>query len=66
VRRLITEDLPRTVSTNTAYRNAIKNSDKPNARIEHDAVLKLAVNGVIKDDTQFYKRSRTILTSGAG
>ncbi len=33
----------------------MKNSDRQNARIEYDNVLKLAVNGVMKDHTQFFK-----------
>lgn len=55
VRRLLTQDLPQKVSADTAYQNALKNSDKQNARIEYDNVLKKAVNGVMKDDTQFFK-----------
>jgi type I restriction enzyme R subunit len=55
VQKLITEDLPQKVAADTAFQNARKNSDKQNARIEYDKVLKLAVNGVMKDHTQFFK-----------
>ena len=36
VRRLITEEIPSRVAVDTAFRNAKENSDKENARIEHD------------------------------
>jgi len=36
VRKLITEEIPARVSADIAYRNAIKNSDRQNARIEHE------------------------------
>src|SRR5207302_3910762 len=39
VHKLITETIPEKVSADTAYQNAKKNSDKQNARIEHDHAL---------------------------
>ena len=39
VSRLITQDIPAKVVADTAYRNARENSDKQNARIEHDHAL---------------------------
>ncbi len=39
VRQLITREIPQKVAADTAYQNAIKNSDKQNARIEHDKAL---------------------------
>src|SRR3984885_14059983 len=36
VRRLITEEIPQKVAGDMAYKNAKQNSDKQNARIEHD------------------------------
>ena len=36
VHRLITEEIPNRVAADTAYQNAKQNSDKQNARIEHD------------------------------
>ena len=39
VHRLITEDIPARVAADGAYQNARKNSDKQNARIEHDKAL---------------------------
>jgi type I restriction enzyme R subunit len=39
VRKLITEDIPARVAVDQAYQNAKQNSDKQNARIEHDKAL---------------------------
>ena len=39
VHKLITEDIPAKVAADTAYQNAKQNSDKQNARIEHDKAL---------------------------
>ena len=56
VRRLITEDLPGMVGADESFRNAQRNSDGQNVRIEHDNALQRAVNGTINDDMQFFKR----------
>ncbi len=56
VRRLITEDIPNRVAADTAYQNARKNSDKQNARIEHDNALTRVMTGVLKDDTELFKQ----------
>ena len=55
VRRLITEDIPAKVAEDTAYRNARENSDRQNARIEHDEALKRVMTAVINDDMQLFK-----------
>ena len=39
-----------------AYQNAKKNSDKENARIEHDKALRRVMTDVLKDDTELYKQ----------
>ena len=39
IAKQINEDLPAMVSSNTAYKNAMANSDRPNAKIEHDKAL---------------------------
>jgi len=54
VHRLITQEIPAKVAADTAYQNAQKNSDKQNARIEHDRALGRVMTGVLKDDTQLY------------
>ena len=56
VHRLITEDIPSKVAADTAYQNARKNSDKPNARIEHDKALARVMTAVLKDDTELFKQ----------
>ncbi len=56
VHRLITEDIPARVAADTAYRNAQKNSDKQNARIEHDKALMRVMTAVLKDDTELFKQ----------
>ncbi|WP_407559579.1 type I restriction endonuclease subunit R [Mycobacterium paraintracellulare] len=56
VRRLITKDIPAQVSLDPAYRNARVNSDKQNARIEHDKALGRVMNAVLKDDTELFKQ----------
>lgn len=55
VHKLITEDIPNRVAADTAYQNAQKNSDKQNARIEHDKALARVMTAVLKDDTQLFK-----------
>jgi type I restriction enzyme R subunit len=54
VHKLITEDIPNRVAADTAYQNAQKNSDKQNARIEHDKALQRVMTAVLKDDTQLF------------
>jgi type I restriction enzyme R subunit len=56
VRQLITEEIPQKVAADTAYQNAQRNSDKQNARIEHDKALARVIVGVMKDDTELFKQ----------
>jgi len=56
VHRLITQDIPQKVSADTAYQNAKQNSDKQNARIEHDKALARVMTAVLKDDTELFKQ----------
>ena len=56
VRRLITEEIPSKVAGDTAYRNARENSDRQNARIEHDEALKRVMTAVLNDDMQLFKQ----------
>lgn len=56
IRRLISEDIPRSVAADVAYQNAQKSSDKQNARIEHDKALGRVMIAVLKDDTELFKR----------
>lgn len=56
VQKLITEDIPARVSADTAYQNAIRHSDKQNARIEHDQALVRVMTALLKDDTELFKQ----------
>ena len=56
VRRLITETIPARVASDTAFRNARRNSDRENARIEHDKALLRAMTSMMKDDNQLFKQ----------
>ena len=57
VQQLITETIPARVAADTAFRNAPgKNSDRENARIEHDQALLRVMTAVMKDDTVLFKQ----------
>jgi type I restriction enzyme, R subunit len=56
VHKLITEDIPARVAADIAYQNAKQNSDKQNARIEHDKALARVMTAVLKDDTELFKQ----------
>ncbi|MGB6649172.1 MAG: type I restriction endonuclease subunit R, partial [Bacteroidota bacterium] len=56
VHRLITHEIPAKVAADVAYRNAIKYSDRQNARIEHDKALARVMTAVLKDDTELFKQ----------
>ena len=56
VNKLITEEIPNRVAADVAYQNAKKNSDKQNARIEHDKALLRVMTSVLNDDTELFKQ----------
>ena len=56
VHELITRDIPKRVAADKAFQNAKQNSDKQNARIEHDKALARVMNAVLKDDTELFKQ----------
>jgi len=56
IHRLMTQDIPAKVAADAAYQNAQKNSDKQNARIEHDRALARVMTAVLKDDTELFKQ----------
>jgi len=51
-----TEELPSRVAADNAHQNTQKNSDKQNARIEHDKALGRVITAVLKDDTELFKQ----------
>ena len=56
IQRVIAVDLPMKVAENKAYQNAMANSDRQNARIEHDKALGLAMTDLLADHTELFKR----------
>ena len=56
IRQLIATEIPNKVAANAAYQNAKQNSDKQNARIEHDKALGNVIIGLMKDDTELFKQ----------
>lgn len=49
-------EIPRKVSEDQAYKNAKQNSDRRNAKIEHDKALRRVITAMFKDDTQLFKQ----------
>lgn len=56
VHHLITTEIPAKVAADVAYQNATRNSDRQNARIEHDKALARVMTALLKDDTQLFKQ----------
>jgi len=56
IRLVITEEIPAKVAQDKAYQNAIKNSDKQNARIESDKALQRIITGMLTDHTELFKQ----------
>jgi type I restriction enzyme R subunit len=52
----ITGEIPQKVAADEKYKNAKKNSDRQNARIEHDKALKRVITALFKDDAQLFKQ----------
>lgn len=56
VEKRIIEVIPPKVLADEKYQNAKKNSDRQNARIEHDKALKRVITAMFKDDAQLFKQ----------
>jgi len=56
IRKVITEEIPDRVKKDKAYQNAIKYSDKQNARIEHDKALQRVMMALLSDHTELFKQ----------
>ena len=56
INKVLFEELPTTVAGDKAYKNAIANSDKQNARIELDKALGKAMTDLLADHTDLFKR----------
>jgi type I restriction enzyme R subunit len=55
IRKVISEEIPAKVAADQAYQNAMKNSDKQNARIEHDAALQRVIVSLFQDQNKLFK-----------
>jgi type I restriction enzyme R subunit len=56
IRKVITEEIPTRVAQDKAYQNAQANSDKQNAKLEHDKALNRVVLGLLADHTELFKQ----------
>ena len=56
IRKIISEEIPAKVAGDKAYQNAIRNSDKQNARIEHDKALQRVMMELLSDHTELFKQ----------
>jgi type I restriction enzyme R subunit len=56
IRQVIADEIPIKVAADQAYQNAIQNSDKQNARIEHDKALGRVINDMFTDQAELFKQ----------
>ncbi len=56
IRKVITEEIPARVAQDKAYQNAQANSDKQNAKLEHDKALNRIVLELLADHTELFKQ----------
>jgi len=56
IQKVIAEEIPGKVRADAAYQNAMKNSDKQNARIEHDRALQRVMIELLADHTELFKQ----------
>ncbi len=56
IKKLITEEIPLKVRADSAFQNAEKNSDRQNARIEHDKALERVITELLTSDTELFKQ----------
>lgn len=54
--QVIAEEIPTKVAADQAYQNAMKNSDRQNARIEHDAALQRVILSLFQDHNELFKQ----------
>jgi len=56
IRKVIAEEIPARVAQDKAYQNAVQNSDKQNARMEHDKALNRVILELLSDHTELFKQ----------
>lgn len=56
VQELVTKTIPDRVALDPQYENARQNSDKQNAKIEHDRAIMGVMTAIMQDDTELFKQ----------
>ena len=56
IEKVIAEELPAKVAGDRAYQNAMANSDRQNARIEHDKALERVMVDYVADPIELFKQ----------
>ena len=56
IESVIAVELPAKVAGDVAYQNAMSNSDRQNARVEHDRALERAMTDLLADHTELFKQ----------
>lgn len=56
VAKRIAEEIPQRVAEDTAYKNAMRNSDEQNAKIEHDKALDRVITSMLNDEAELFKQ----------
>ena len=54
--KVISEEIPAKVAADPAYQNAMRNSDRQNARVEHDKALQRIIVEMLTDHTELFKQ----------
>ena len=56
INRVIAVEIPAKVAADKSYQDARKNSDRQNARIEHDGALRRVMMELLADRTELFKQ----------
>ncbi|KEA53988.1 DEAD/DEAH box helicase [Mangrovibacter sp. MFB070] len=56
IHKVLTEEIPARVARDKAYQNAQVNSDRQNAKLEHDKALRRVVLELLADHTELFKQ----------
>ncbi|MFO0562450.1 MAG: type I restriction endonuclease subunit R [Polyangiales bacterium] len=56
ITKLVTEEIPKKVAADEGYQNALKNSDRQNAKIEHDRALEQVIVDLVTDHAELFKQ----------
>jgi type I restriction enzyme R subunit len=56
IRKVIAKEIPAKVSADKAYQNAIKSSDRQNARMEHDKALQRVIVELLADHAELFNQ----------